>query len=132
MIFYMIEDLNSGKWYKRGSCGGNWVAKDQASVWTTKAGPSACLGGISCYNRWLAHRKSTRLPREPEIRTIDTEGNGAMEALLELVAVYKLLKNETNNVGLEERWNFALASAEQVIAIAMRNDLNMTFEDPPK
>ncbi len=48
MTFYMLRDLNTGRYYKRGCL---WVPAEYASVWTTLDGPRAALGAITKYNR---------------------------------------------------------------------------------
>lgn len=48
MTFYMLRDKKTGLYYKRihGRSSPCWVAQKEASVWTTPAGPSACLGVV--------------------------------------------------------------------------------------
>ena len=69
MIFYMLRDNTTGAWYKRGhgrSLLTNWVDQKEASVWTTTAGPTACLGAISRSNARMSRLKCP-VVRKPEI-----------------------------------------------------------------
>jgi hypothetical protein len=74
--FYQIRDKVTGFYYKRGSAMDSiWTDQDQASVWTTLAGPTACLGTIAQRNRRLVHASETFRgknwkPAEPEIITV--------------------------------------------------------------
>jgi hypothetical protein len=70
MIFYMLWDKKTGLWYKRhhGRGGSYWVEQNEASVWTTPAGPRACLGPIRRDNRRITRAGYTATHiREPEI-----------------------------------------------------------------
>ena len=78
MIFYQIQDLSTGLWYKLNSLGESWVKHDQASVWTTRHCPVAIRGQIITYNK----------SRDPTIRTIDTEAG--IQVLRDLFAVRDL------------------------------------------
>jgi hypothetical protein len=75
VIFYMLRDKTTGAWYKRShgrSLLTNWVEQQEASVWTSAAGPTACLGSITRSNARVARlhtRVGLKCPvvREPEI-----------------------------------------------------------------
>ena len=71
MTFYQVRDKTTGKFYKRHHGRGceQWVAQDEASVWTTLAGARACFGAISQYNR-RAPFSTVKTIREPEVVTI--------------------------------------------------------------
>lgn len=115
MKFYMIEDLNSKLWYKRGPFGGGWVEQDQASVWTTPAGPGAAKGNITHYNKTHSGRI---LPREPEIRVLDLEKNPALEALRALYEVIDLEVLTPHVYGTHTRkahWRMACADAVRLV-----------------
>lgn len=123
MKFYMIQDLNSKLWYKRGSFGGSWVKQDRASVWTTPAGPSAAKGNITSYNKRLilynknrSHENKINVP-EPEIHVLDTEVNPALDALRGLYEVIDLEAFITYFEGFAKKsaWRQACAQAARLI-----------------
>jgi hypothetical protein len=41
MNIYMLQNTDTGLYYRRR---GGWVPREQAAVWTSKAGPSAAKG----------------------------------------------------------------------------------------
>ena len=45
MNVYMLQNTDTGLYYKR-RCG--WKPKEQASIWTTKGGPSSAKGSCWC------------------------------------------------------------------------------------
>jgi hypothetical protein len=69
MNVYMLRDKKTGLWYKRhhGRSGAYWVAQQEASIWTTPAGPTACLGAIGKHNAFLTRHQVIAPIREPEI-----------------------------------------------------------------
>jgi hypothetical protein len=76
MNFYQIRDKKTGLWYKRGpDYGSNWVDQQEASVWTTPAGPNACLGTITRRNRRMVRFGPSAI-REPEVVTLIAGGAG--------------------------------------------------------
>ena len=73
MFFYMIRDTVTGLYYKWGTgFDSTWVDQDQASVWTTPAGPSAALGTIRLRNHRMKKtgsflRPENWKPAKPEV-----------------------------------------------------------------
>ncbi len=70
MIFYQVQDVGTGLFYKKGSFGGDWVEQQEADAWTNKQGPA----GVK------ANLKRRRSKRCIKVITIDTENpNGKID-----------------------------------------------------
>jgi hypothetical protein len=69
MILYQLRNLKSGLYYKRGVIGGEWVACDEAAIWTTMEEATG-MAEVSGY--YLA-TKDCPSDAEVEVVTIDTE-----------------------------------------------------------
>ena len=79
MKIYMVRDKRTGRFYKRLSgVSPNWVDQEEASVWTTPAGPHACLGTISQTNRRMARYGAAYL-RDPEIMVLTVPAEASVK-----------------------------------------------------
>ena len=67
MKFYQVRDKKTGRFYKRNTGKTpSWTDQEEASVWTTPAGPHACIGAINHQNYNMA-RFGPAYIRDPEI-----------------------------------------------------------------
>ena len=65
MNVYMLEDTKTGMFYRRRGSGYNcWVEQKDASIWTSRRGPSQALTYVSRFKK-----------RDPVIRSFKLELN---------------------------------------------------------